>query len=87
MKYADRMESAEPLSQVIEIPDPALSEKLVPTNDNYKLTTMSREHLEAASVLAQRDYVEPPNRIGLGVIIAVALCLVALATLAVHLLR
>jgi hypothetical protein len=81
MKYADRLESSEPLSQVIEIPDPALNEKLVPMNDNSKLTILSRENLEAASILAQREYTEPRNRIGLGVTIAVLLSLVALALL------
>jgi hypothetical protein len=85
MKYADRLESSEPLSQVIEIPGQALNDKLVPLNDNSKLTVMSRENLEAASILSQRDLIEPRNRIGLGVIIAV--CSVALAMLVVLLLR
>jgi hypothetical protein len=81
MKYVDRLESSEPLSQVIEIPDAALNEKLVPVNDNSKLTILSRENLEAASILAQREYPEPRNRIGLGVTVAVLLSLVALALL------
>jgi hypothetical protein len=87
MKYADRLESSEPLSQVIEIPDPALNEKLVPMNDNSKLTIMSRENLQAASILAQRGFIEPRNRIGLGVIIAGSLWSVTLATLVAVLLR
>jgi hypothetical protein len=85
MKYVDRLESSEPLSQVVEIPGPALNEKLVPLNDNSKLAVMSRENLEAASILAQSDLIEPRNRIGLSVIIAV--CSVALAMLVVLLLR
>jgi hypothetical protein len=87
MKYASRLESSDPLSQVIEIPDSALNDKLVPMNDNSKLTILSRENLEAASILAQRNYIEPCDRIGSGFIIAVALCLVAVAALVALLLR
>ena len=87
MKYADRLESSGPLSQVIEIPDPALNEKLVPMNDNFKPTIMSREYLQAGSILAQRDFIEPRNRIGLSFIIAGSLCSVALATLVALVLR
>ncbi len=47
-----------PLSQIIEIPDALLNEKLVAANDNEEPTALSREHLEAESVLA-RDDVEP----------------------------
>jgi hypothetical protein len=81
MKYADRLESSEPLSQVIEIPDPELNDKLVPMNDNSKVTILSRENLEAASILAQREHTEPRDRIRLVVTIAVLLSLVALALL------
>lgn len=47
-----------PLSQIIEIPDASLNEKLVAANDNEEPTALSREHLEAESILA-RDDVEP----------------------------
>lgn len=87
MKYADRLESSEPLSQVIEIPDAALNEKLVPMNDNSKLTMMSRENLQAASILARRDFIEPRSRIGMSVIIVGSFCLAALAMLVAFLLR
>jgi hypothetical protein len=87
MKHADRLESSGPLSQVIEIPDPALNEKLVPMNDNFKPTIMSREYLQAGSILAQHDFIEPRNGFGLSVIIAGSLCSVALATLVALLLR
>jgi hypothetical protein len=84
MKYADRLE---PLSQVIEIPAPALNEKLVPMNDNSKLTMMSRENLQAASILARRDFIKPRSRVGLSVIIAGSFCFAALAMLVALLLR
>jgi hypothetical protein len=87
MKHADRLESSGPLSQVIKIPDPALNEKLVPMNDNFKPTIMSREYLQAGSILAQRNFIEPRNGFGLSVIIAGSLCSVALATLVALLLR
>lgn len=49
-----------PLSQIVEIPDPSLNEKLVAANDNEELTALSRGHLEAESILAQQpDDVEP----------------------------
>lgn len=48
-----------PLSQIVEIPDVSLNEKLVAANDNEEPTALSREHLEAESILAQRDDVEP----------------------------
>ena len=49
---------SKPLSQIIEIPDASLNEKLVAANDNGELTALSREHLEADSILA-RDDIEP----------------------------
>lgn len=49
---------SKPLSQIIEIPDASLNEKLVAANDNEELTVLSREHLEADSILA-RDDIEP----------------------------
>ena len=50
-----------PLSQIIEIPDASLNEKLVAVNDNEEPTALSREHLEAESILA-RDDIEPSKR-------------------------
>jgi hypothetical protein len=49
---------SKPLSQIVEIPDASLNEKLVAVNDNEELTALSREHLEAESVLG-RDDIEP----------------------------
>jgi hypothetical protein len=49
---------SKPLSQIIEIPDASLNVKLVAANDNEELTVLSREHLEADSILA-RDEIEP----------------------------
>ena len=46
---------SKPLSQIIEIPDVSLNEKLVASNDNEELTALSREHLEAESILARED--------------------------------
>ena len=46
------------LSQIIEIPDASLNEKLVAANDNEEPTALSREHLEAESILAGND-IEP----------------------------
>ena len=51
-----------PLSQIIEIPDTSLNEKLVPANDNHEPTAMSRENLEAASILAPRGEVSRPAK-------------------------
>lgn len=81
MKLADRVKSSEPLSRVVEIPDPALSEKLVPMNDNSVPTSLSREYFEAGSILSQLDCIEPRKGSQIGPIIVVALCLAALATL------
>jgi hypothetical protein len=86
MKYADRLESSEPLIRVFEIPDPALNEQLVPMNDNSKLTILSGENLEAGSVLGQRDSIEPRNWIGPVVTTATAFSLAALVVLTVLLL-
>jgi len=47
-----------PFSQIIEIPDASLNEKLVAANDNEEPTALSREHLEAESILA-RGEIEP----------------------------
>jgi hypothetical protein len=80
MKLVDRLESCDPLSQVVEIPDRALNERLVPMNDNARLTSLSRENFEAGSILAQRDFTKPHKSSQVGLIATVALCLTALAT-------
>ena len=49
---------SKPLSQIVEIPDASLNEKLVAANDNEEPTALSREHLEAESILA-RDEIDP----------------------------
>jgi hypothetical protein len=76
----DRLESSEPLSRVVEIPDPALNKKLLPMNDNSRQTSLSMENFEAESILAQRDYTGPRKNNQIGLIAAVALCPIALAT-------
>ena len=78
---ADRVKSSEPLSRVVEIPDPALNEKLVPMNDNCEPTSLSREYFEAGSILSQLDHIEPHKGSRIGPIVIVALCLAALAVL------
>ncbi len=62
---------SKPLSQIIEIPDASLNEKLVAANDNEEPTALSREHLEAESILA-RDDIEPSRS---PFFIALVLCL------------
>ena len=69
-----------PLSQIIEIPDTSLSERLIPANDNHERMALSRENLEAESVLAPRDVVRP----GKGPLLIVAgFCLLAAVLLVV----
>lgn len=50
-----------PLSQIVEIPDALLNEKLVAANDNEEPTALSREHFEAESILARDDF-EPSRK-------------------------
>lgn len=45
---------SKPLSQIIEIPNESLNQKLVAANDNLELTALSRDHIEAESVLTSR---------------------------------
>jgi hypothetical protein len=71
-----------PLSQIIEISDVSLNEKLIPANDNHEPTALSRENLEAASILAPRDYIKPS---GSPLIITAVICLIVLAALIVRL--
>ena len=63
---------SKPLSHIIEIPDTSLNEKLVGANDNEEPTALSREHLEAESILAQRDVIQPGKN---PLFIAVVLCI------------
>ena len=48
-----------PVSQIIEIPDVSLNEKLIPANDNYEPSALSIENLKAGSILAPHDYTKP----------------------------
>ena len=51
--------NSKPFSQIIEIPDMSLNEKLIPANDNHEPTALSRENFEAGSILAPRQYIKP----------------------------
>jgi hypothetical protein len=72
--------SSVPLSQIIEIPEASLNEKLIPANDNHEPTALSLENFEAGSILAPRDYIKP-GRSPLVIIVAV-FCLIVLVALA-----
>jgi hypothetical protein len=61
-----------PLSLIIEIPDASLNEKLVAANDNEGPTALSREHIEAESILAPRKVIQPSKS---PLFLAAALCL------------
>lgn len=74
--------SSEPLSQIIEIPDVSLNEKLIPANDNHEPTALSIENLEAGSVLAPRDYTKPASS---PMVITAVFCLIVLAGFIVRL--
>ena len=65
-----------PVSQIIEIPDVSLNEKLIPANDNHEPSALSIENLEAGSILAPRDYTKPGRS---PLVIIALLCLVVLA--------
>ena len=69
--------SSKLLSEITKIPDPSLNEKLIPSNDNYEPTALSRERFEAESILAPRDYLEP-SRSPLVIVAAFCLFLAAL---------
>jgi hypothetical protein len=77
-----RLVSSMPLSQIIEIPDVSLNEKLIPANDNNEPTAFSVENLEAGSILAPRDFTKPSRR---PLVIIVVLCLIVLAAFIVRL--
>jgi hypothetical protein len=70
-----------PLSQIIEIPDVSLNEKLIPANDNHKLTTLSLENCESESILTPRDFTRPNRR---SLVITAVFCLIVLAALIVR---
>jgi hypothetical protein len=74
--------SSMPLSQIIEIPDVSLNEKLIPANDNHEPTALSRENFEAASILAPLDYAKPSRS---PLIVTALLCLIVLAAVIVQL--
>jgi hypothetical protein len=57
-------------SQIVEIPDQELNDKLIPANDNYQQTSQSVESFEEGSILSQRDYTQPIKRNHLGLIVA-----------------
>jgi hypothetical protein len=65
-----------PVSQIIEIPDVSLNEKLIPANDNCEPSALSIENLKAESILAPRDYTKPDRS---PLVIIALLCLVVLA--------
>jgi hypothetical protein len=74
--------SSLPLSQIIEIPDVSLNEKLIPANDNHEPTSLSIENLEAGSILAPRDYTKPSRS---PLVIVAVFCLIVLAAFVVRL--
>jgi hypothetical protein len=65
-----------PLSQIIEIPDVSLNEKLIAANDNHEPTALSRENFEAGSILAPRAYIRPSES---PLLVAAAFCLLLAA--------
>jgi hypothetical protein len=71
-----------PLSQIIEIPDGTLNEKLIPANDNHEPTALSIENLEAGSILAPRDDAGPSGSL---LVMTVLFLLIALSAIAVGL--
>ena len=71
-----------PLSQIIEIPDGTLNEKLIPVNDNHEPTALSIENLEAGSILAPRGDAKPS---GSPLVITALFCLIVLSAIAVGL--
>ena len=74
--------SSVPLSEIIEIPDASLNDKLIPANDNNSPTSLSIENLEAASILAPRDYTKPSRS---PLIITAVFCFIVLAAFIIRL--
>jgi hypothetical protein len=87
MKHADRVESSERVSRVIQIPDPKLNEQLIPMNDNSRLPILSDEDLEARSILGQPDYIEPRGWTGLIVTAVIAFGFAVFAVFVAFLLK
>jgi hypothetical protein len=71
-----------PLSQIIEMPEVSLNEKLIPANDNHEPTALSTENFEAGSILAPRDYVKPSRS---PLVITAVFCLIVLAAFIIRL--
>ena len=71
-----------PLSQIIEIPEVSLNEKLIPANDNHEPTALSMENSEAGSILAPRAYIKPSRS---PFVITAVFCLFVLAAFIVRL--
>ena len=70
-----------PLSEIIDIPDVSLNEKLIPANDNHEPTALSVENFEAGSILAPRAF----TKLSRGpLIITAVFCLIALAAFIVR---
>jgi hypothetical protein len=69
-------------TQIIEIPDVSLNEKLIPANDNHEPSALSIENLEAGSILAPRDYTKPGRS---PLVVTALLCLIVLAAVIVRL--
>ena len=73
---------SKPLSEIVEIPGPSLNDQLVPANDNHELTALSRENLEAESILAPREYTGPgisPLVVSGGFCLIISMALIFLA--------
>jgi len=68
--------SSKELSQIIEIPDASLNEKLIPANDNHEPTALSIENFEAESILAPRGFAKASRN---PLIITAVFCLIVLA--------
>lgn len=83
LKLVDaRPASSMQLSQIIEIPEVSLNEKLIPANDNHQPTALSVENFEAGSILAPRDYAKPSKS---PLIITAVICFIVLAAIIVRL--
>ena len=57
-------------SQIVEIPDQELNDKLIPANDNYRQTPQGVDSFEEGSVLSQRDFTQSARRSHSGLLIA-----------------
>jgi hypothetical protein len=77
-----RPASSMQLTQIIEIPEVSLNEKLIPANDNHAPTALSMENFEAGSILAPRHYARSSRS---PLIITAVICFIVLAALIVRL--